>query len=57
MLLQKLTFRGRGGGQMVIVFAFNSDDSCSNPVVVYSFFKKMGHSRPTFILFSSFLYN
>ena len=38
----KVIFDGRrGGGQVVSVLAFLSDDPSSNPAVVYSFFCKM----------------
>ena len=33
--------RGRGGGQVVSVLAFASDDPSSNPANVYSFFCKI----------------
>ena len=32
---------GRGGGQVVIVLAFYSDDPSSNPAEAYSFFCKI----------------
>ena len=32
---------GRGGGQMVSVLAFYSDDPSSNPADAYSFFVKL----------------
>ena len=32
-------FSGRSGGQVVSMFAFNSDDPSSNPAEVYYFFQ------------------
>ena len=37
---QEYKAMGRGGGQVVSVLAFNSDDLSSNPVEAYSFFCK-----------------
>ena len=42
MLLLKIVFKvGRGGGQVVSVLAFYSDDPCSNPAEVYNLSVKM----------------
>ena len=38
---QEYKAMGRGGGQVVSVLAFNSDDLSSNPVEAYSFFCKI----------------
>ena len=39
--LSKSCFLGRGGGQVVSVLNFYSDDPSSNPADVYSFFFKI----------------
>ena len=38
----KTIFLGRGGGQVVSVLAFNSDNPSLSPADAYSFFCKIG---------------